>query len=129
MNKIQFDEVLKPLIEIYDEIELDIIKNILKRLKNYTNVEGSLEWYLEKLVDLGTFRNDNLRIFKNNHKKIEKELKNIINSSARHQDYMEVLENYYEKGLLKINPSDLYNGTAFNRLIDNALKDTYDIIV
>ena len=40
---------------------------------------------------------------------------------------MEVLENYYEKGLLKINPSDLYNGTAFNRLIDNALKDTYDI--
>ncbi len=127
MDKIQFDRVLKPLIEIYDEIELDIIRNILERLKNYTKVEGSLEWYLEKLVDLGTFRSDNLKIFKKNHKKIEKELKKIVNASARHQDYMEVLENYYEKGLLKVNPSDLYNGTAFNRIIDNALKDTNDI--
>lgn len=127
MDKLQYDRLLKPLIEIYDEIELDITRNILKRLKTYDSVEGSLEWYLEKLTELGTFRSDNLKVFKKNKKEIEKELEKIIEASSRQQDYLEILNNYYEKGLIEINPTDLYQGEAFNNIIDNALKDVSDI--
>lgn len=128
MDKVQFDKVLKPLINIYDEIEIDIIKNILERLRTYDNVTGSLEWYLEKLAELGTFERENLEVFKKNKKKIEEELTKIITNSPVQNNNLETLENYYEKGLINVNPADLYKSEAFNKIIDNALKETNDII-
>ena len=72
MNKIQFDKLLKPLVAIYDEIELDLIKNLLNRLEGYHSVEGSLNWYLEKISEIGILDKENLKIFKQNKNKILK---------------------------------------------------------
>lgn len=128
MNKIQFDKLLKPLIDIYDEIELDLIRNVLDRLTTYKSVQGSLEWYLEKLADLGTLDRDNLKIIKNNKKKIEKVLKEIATESGTHIEDLDTLQSYFDRGLINVNPNELFKSVAINNLIDEALKDTEDIM-
>ena len=129
MNKIQLNSLIKPLVDIYDDIELEIIKDILKRLTDYNDVRGSMDWLIDKLGDLGSLDKNTLNIIKKNKKEIAKVLKEIMNNAPKtHKDYMDILENYYEKGLLKNNPLDVYNGSSINRLVNEALKETTDIM-
>ena len=128
MNKIQYEKLLKPLIKIYDEIELDLIKNIILRVDNYSDVKGSLKWYLDKLNEIGILDKESLKILKNNKDKISKTLIKIMKDAGHNVDNLELLNNYYEKGLLNVNPLEIYNSTAINNIINNALKDGNSII-
>ena len=128
MNKIQFDKLLKPLIDIYDEIELDLIRNVLVRLETYKSVQGSLDWYLEKLADMGALDRDNLKVIKKNKKQIEKVLKNIVTESGTHVEDLDTLNSYFEQGLINVNPKDLFKSVAINNIINEALKDTESIM-
>jgi len=127
MDKIQFDRLIKPLVEIYDEIELEIIKKILERVNNYDSVSGSLKWYLEKLADLGTLNKEILNILKTNKKYIETAIKDLSKNTVASIDDFDRLYEYYNDGLIEINPSDLFNSTSINNLIKNATKDVRDI--
>lgn len=126
MNKIQFEKVLKPLLEIYGQIERDIINNIASKFLNYSSVDGTLEWYLEKLKDIGTIDNETMSFIKKNKKDILKILRNITNFGTT-VDNIEVLSNYYEKGLIDVNPFLLNKSTSISNLINEALKDCTDI--
>lgn len=127
MDKIQFDRLLKPLTNVYDNIELDLIKNILDSLDNYNNVQGSMKWYLEKLADLGTIDRKNIEVFKNNKTRIRKCLDNIIEAGSKSSDYLDKLEEYNNNDKLNIDISTLYKSDSFNKVVKEALKDTYDI--
>ncbi len=128
MNKIQFDRLIKPLVEIYDDIELDLINNILDRIENYKSVKGSLEWYLDKLSEIGILESSNLKILKKNKKQIEKILKEIVNNAGTNNENLELLTSYYKKGLLNVNPVEIYNSKSINNLVNNALNDSKDIL-
>ncbi len=127
MNKIQFDRLLRPLAYLYDEIELDLIKNILDSLDNYNNVQGSMKWYLEKLADLGTIDRKNIKVFKRNKAKIRQCLDTIVEIGSKSSDYLYKLEEYRNNGKLNIDLSNLYQSNSFNKVVKEALKDTYDI--
>lgn len=127
MNKIQFDRLLRPLAYLYDEIELDLIKNILDSLDNYNNVQGSMKWYLEKLADLGTIDRKNIKVFKRNKAKIRQYLDTIVEIGSKSSDYLYKLEEYRSNGKLNIDLSNLYQSNSFNKVVKEALKDTYDI--
>lgn len=128
MTKYEFDNLLKPLVNIYDEIELDIIKDMLTRLETYDDVQGTLKWYLEKINDLKSFERSNQKLINNNKKNIEKVLKSIVEKSGTKVDNFDKLEEYFNKGLIKNNPNILYNSTSINNLISEAFKDSSNII-
>lgn len=128
MNKQQLEALLKPLIKIYDDIEIDIIKNILTRLDSYNGISGSLDWYMDKLADLKVFDKDNLNIIKSNKKQIKEILENILESTGMNLNDFDRLNLFYEQGLLAINPKDVFNSVSINNLIVEALKDTEDIM-
>lgn len=128
MTKYEFDNLLKPLVNIYDEIELDIIKDMLTRLETYDDVQGTLKWYLEKLNDLKSFERSNQKLINNNKKNIEKVLRSIVEKSGTKVDNFDKLEEYFNKGLIKNNPNILYNSTSINNLISEAFKDSSNII-
>ena len=127
MDKVQFDRLLKPLTYVYDNIELDLIKNILDSLDNYNNVQGSMKWYLEKLADLGTIDRKNIEVFKKNKTKIRKCLDNIVENGSKSSDYLDKLARYSDDDKLNIDLSNLYQSNSFNKVVKEALKDTYDI--
>lgn len=129
MNKVQLNSLVKPLVDIYNEIEEDIIKDLLKRLSSYDDTGGTMDWLLDKLEDLGSIDKDTLKIIKGNKKEVGKVLKRMFKDIPNvHKDYMDILENYYDKGLLNVNPLSIYNSKSINRLINEALKDTTDIM-
>ncbi len=127
MNKKQLEELLKPLISIYDEIELDLIRNILARIDNYSNVSGSIEWYLNKLADLGTLDRDNLAVLKNNKKKIKKILQNILKDASINENDFKRFNNYYNQGLIDIEPTSIYDNVVINNIISEAFEETESI--
>ena len=128
MNKSQFDKLLKPLIDIYDEIELDMIKNILTRVENYKSVQGTLEWLLEKLSELNLLDKDNLKVLKSHKGEIEAVLTEIATTSGHHINDLDILNSYFEQGLITVNPNQLFESVSVNNLIREALKDTNDIM-
>jgi len=127
MNKIQLDKLIKPLVKIYDDIELEIIKDVLFRLNNYDGVSGTLEWYLDKLKEIGTIDVDTLRLFKKDKKKIKNELSKILNAASSNINDLDKLNQYYEEGKIKINPNNITKSEGINNLIREALKDTISI--
>lgn len=128
MNKIQFDRLLKPLIEIYDEIELDLMMNILERIDNYSDVKGSLEWYLDKLSETKLLDKDNLKVLKQNKQKIKQIIMDIADSCGGNIDNLEQLKGYYQDNLISVDPTTLYNSIAIQNLIKEATKDTNNIM-
>lgn len=127
MNKLEFEKLIKPLIEIYDEIELELINQVLEKLKSYQHVQGSLEWYIDKLNELKTFEKNNLKIMKSNKRQIEKVLKEILTNSGTRIDNLDSLKSYHEKGMISMDPTKLYKSNAINNLITEAYKDCKDI--
>ena len=128
MKKYDFDKLLKPLIQIYDEIELDIIKNILNKLGKYSKVQGSLEWYLEKLTELKALEKENLKVILKDKDAIQKELEKIIENVEFKVDNLDKLKSYYDKGLIEVNPTDLYNSSSIKSLMSEALNDCTTIM-
>ncbi len=129
MNKIQLNSLVKPLIDIYDELEEDIIKDILSRLTNYEDTGGTMDWLLDKLEELGSIDKNTLKKIKGNKKEVAKVLNKILKDAPKvHKEYTDILEKYYDKGLLNVNPLSIYNSDSVNRLINEALKDTTDIM-
>lgn len=128
MKKYDFDKLLKPLIQIYDEIELDIIKNILNKLVKYDNVQGSLNWYLEKLTELKALGKENLKVILKDKNAIQKELEKIIENVGFKVDNLDKLKSYYDKGLIEANPINLYNSSSIKSLMSEALTDCTTIM-
>lgn len=128
MNKDQLDKLIKPLVEIYDEIEIEIIRDILSKLNNYNSVAGSIEWYLEKLTDLGVLNKETENILKNHKKDIEKTIKLLPKKTVNSLDDFDRLIDYYNKDLIDVNPLELFNSTSMNNLMQNATKDVKDIM-
>lgn len=128
MTKLQIDQLLIPLMDVYSDIELDLIKNILERIDNYTSVRGSLEWYVDKLAELGALDKDNLKIIKSNKNKLKEVITELLNNTGRNVDNLELFQEYYSKGLIEVNPLEIYNSSSINNLINNAIKDSENIL-
>lgn len=128
MTKQEFERIIKPLVSIIDDIEIDLIYNILSRIDNYKDVKGSLKWYNDKVNELKLLEKDNKRIFKSSQKKIKDVIEQIAKECGTKVDNFDKLENYYQQGLLNVNPINLYSSVAVNNLINEAIKDGNDIM-
>lgn len=128
MTRLEFEKLLKPLVNIIDDIELELIYNILNRVDNYKEVKGSLKWYNDKLKELKLLEKDNKNVFKNEKKEIEDIIKEIAEHCGKRVDNFERLENYFNEGLLEINPTSLFNSVSINNLIEETARDSKDIM-
>lgn len=128
MTKLEFEKILIPLIEYIDDIEMGLIVNILDRIDNYDGVKGSLKWYTDKLSELKLLDKDNLKVFKKDKKKLKRIVSQLAEDCGYHIDNLDKLNEYYKKGLLDNNPVNLYDNIAINRLINDAIKDTTNIM-
>lgn len=128
MTRLEFERILNPLVNIIDDVEIELIYNILSRIDNYKDVKGSLKWYNDKVNELKLLERDNKRIFKDKQQKIKDVIEEIAKECGTKVDNFDKLENYYQQGLLNVNPITLYSSVAINNLINEAIKDGNDIM-
>ena len=51
MTKLEFERLLLPLVDIMNDIEMDMMRNILSRIDDYSDVKGTLKWLTDKLTE------------------------------------------------------------------------------
>lgn len=127
MNKQKFNELLKPLIEIYDSIEMDMILDMLDRIDNYNSVKGTLKWYLDKLTELKVFEKYNKQIVRKNKKQIKKALEEILENASKNAISVDTLETFNKYTKSNITIDDIYNNNSATNIIKEALKSTESI--
>lgn len=128
MNKLEYEKLILPLVNLINDIEMDLVRNILNRIDNYDGIKGSLKWYTDKLVELKLLDKENIKVFDKNKNYFKKIIEDIAEGFGNHIDNLENLGKYYKKGLINVNPISLYESIAVNNLINEAISDTHDIM-
>ena len=110
----QYEELLKPILDIYNEIETELLLNIAMRFDTYETLGGSLDWYLKRLQGMGAFNKENLAIIKKLSPKANKAIDKMIKGAG----YQTILTNG------KMNLETLMASTVNRHIIQSILTDT-----
>lgn len=123
----ELQELVAPLIRIFERIELDMIADCVARFDKYDKIGGTLEWRLKKLEELGALNRETLKIFTKYMSYTEKELMEALKKAGiSNFDELEV-EKLYKKGYLKMNLEQLQNTQVFKNILNRAFKNGQDV--
>lgn len=120
-DKIQ--KAIKPIISIYNQIELDIIEKIAEHFKLNEEFINSDYWYLEKLKELGGLNNETIKLLERYTNKTKQELLKAMQEIGIEAIPIEQINIATQKGAL-LNPDSIKNSVN----IQNIIKYSYDDI-
>lgn len=127
----QIDAKIQPIINYYNQMELDIITEIAKKFDNYDKIEGSLDWYFKKLDELGGLKSATIKIINKYTKKTEPEIKKMLNEAGFYNLDMDALNTAYQEGILTVNPIELMESPSIAATIRDSyieINETYRLI-
>lgn len=125
------DSLTQPIINIYSQIELDLIIEIAKRFEMNDEIGGTLEWQLKKLDELGALNNDTLKVISKYSKKSEAEILKMIEKAELANINLDDLKKAYNQKQIAVDPLMIKDNTSFTELAEltyKELKDTYRLI-
>ena len=124
-NGPDFDKLIEPFVEIYQNVELDIIKHIASHFKLYEPIgfKNSMEWYSKKVEELGGLTQEAVRIISKEtripKKKIIKMLKEV-GLSVIDRDIIDKLNDSRD---FKIDINKLKSSESFLNIVENSYKE------
>ena len=125
------DSLTQPIINIYSQIELDLIKDIAKRFDVNDEIGGTMEWQLKKLDELGMLNSDTVKTIAKYSDKSESEIYKMLEKSQFANINMSDLVRAYEQGQISVNPANIKDNSAFAEVLALSYKemsDTYRLI-
>lgn len=120
-DKIQ--EAIKPIISIYNQIELELIEKIAEHFKLNDEFINSDYWYFEKLKEMGGLNNETIKLLEKYTGKTKQELLKAMQQIGISAIPTEQLNIATQKGVL-LNPQDILNSIN----IQNIIKYSYNEI-
>lgn len=127
----EIDELIQPIINLYNHIEEGLIVEIAKRFENADEVKGSLEWQLKKLEELGGVNSNLVKVIKEYSGRNEEIIKNMLKAAGYANIDYDVLQTAFEMGVAKITPDVLMKSEPIANIINlsyKSLKDTFSLI-
>lgn len=131
LNDEEIDELIQPIINLYNHIEEGLIVEIAKRFENADEVKGSLEWQLKKLEELGGVNSNLVKVIKEYSGRNEEIIKNMLKAAGYANIDYDVLQTAFEMGVAKITPDVLMKSEPISNIINlsyKSLKDTFSLI-
>ncbi|MCM1115615.1 MAG: phage minor capsid protein [Clostridium sp.] len=131
INDASIDELIQPILNLYSQMELDLMIEVAKRFAGYDKIAGSLEWQLKKLEELGGVNKSLVRIIKHYTDKSESEIKSILQQAGYANLDTDVLQQVYDAGLSAINPEVLMQSENIAQIIElsyKSLTKTFSLI-
>lgn len=125
------DSLTQPIINIYSQIELDLIKDIAKRFDVNDEIGGTMEWQLKKLDELGMLNSDTVKTIARYSDKSEAEIYKMLEISQFANINMSDLVRAYEQGQISVNPANIKDNSAFAEVLALSYKEmsnTYRLI-
>lgn len=78
MEDAELEALLRPILDLYSQIEIDLLLNIASRFDTYETIGGTIEWYLDKLQEMGAFYQSNVKIMAKYVGLSSKEIKHLM---------------------------------------------------
>lgn len=112
-----FDNLVNEIIEMYSDIEIELIRLIASKLEFSDNVKPSVEWLLNELNKMGALNNETLKIISKYSGKSEEQLRLMLN---------EVGFNAFPK----IEQTEIFkNNPIIQNIINNSFNEVNNVFV
>jgi len=122
MSDRQYDELIKKIIQHYDIIELEMIKNIAKRLRFEPETTPTTEWLIKKLSEIGGLNEDNLKVISKYSKLTKKEIKQILETVGEKTIPKSELTEAYKSGSITIEPNTFIESQVIQNIVNQSYK-------
>ena len=113
----------RPIIEIYEQIELDLLEAIAKRFDIYDKVGGSLEWQVTKLDEMGALNAEAVKIISKYSAKSEEEIREMLKKSGFANIDLPALDKAYTNGFLFVDPQKIMTNPIFASTLEDSFKE------
>lgn len=123
LNDKEFDELMEPIINIYNKIEMELLLDVAERFKNYSSISGSLEWYLKKLNEMNVLNDNAIKIFSKYSGKTEKVIKDMLKKAQFGNFKASDIDEAYDKGLSKVTYETLITNKVFKDILEKSYKE------
>lgn len=127
LNHKDYAELMKPLVDMYNEMEYELIKLIAERFATYDSVGGTLEWQIRKLDELGGLNKDAVKIIASKSQKTEEEINSMLHKAGYKAVPTSEFQNIYESGGVLVNPQTI----SIAKVLETAqidLSDAFSLI-
>jgi len=118
-----YDEMIEPIIEIYNKIEMELLLDVAERFKNYSSVSGSLEWYLDKLNEMNVLDENAIKIFSKYSGKTEKKIREMLEKAQFGNLSKSDINLAYDQGLSKVTYDFLITNKVFRDTLEASYKE------
>lgn len=125
------DEMIQPILNLYNQMEMDLMVEIAKRFASYDEIVGSLEWQLKKLDELGGVNKNLIKIIKQYSDMTEPQIERILQKAGYVNLDIDALEKAFELGVSAVDPIVLMQSENIAQIINlsyKSLKDTFSMI-
>lgn len=117
------DSLTLPIIDLYDQMELELLEAAAKRFDLYETVGGSLEWQMRKLDEMGALNADAVKIISGYSKKSEKEIREMLKQAGFGNIDLPAMQSAYNSGKLFTDPNKIMDSEVFRSTIENSFKE------
>ena len=121
---IYFQNKIKDVLDIYSQIELEILEKIIDKLKlSDGEIGGSTEWLLKRLNELGGLNKETLKVISKYTGISQKQLKAMLETIGIDTIDALNLQEAYRKGKISINPKTFYEDRVIYNIIDKSFNN------
>lgn len=125
------DSLPQEIINIFNAMETELLKDIAMRFDTYDAIGGTLEWQIAKLNELGSLNADTVKIIAKYSKKTEAEILKMLEEAGYANIDMSVLTKAYELGKISVDPYKMMESPIMRGILEQSyqdLKGTYKLI-
>ena len=112
-----FDEITLPIIDIYNQIELDLMLEIAGRFAKYDAVAVSPEWQIEKLAEMGALNAAVVKKISEYSGVAESAIETMLKAASLLNIESDAAKKAYEEGVISVDPNALFKSPVFSNTI------------
>lgn len=128
LNDKQYDDVIKQLFYLYQDIEAELLENVAKRLPLHDELGGTLEWQMGKLNELGALNQENIKVIAKYAKVSEQMVRDVIERCKFGSINTKTMKQAFDDGAIKVNPAAVLNSTAVANIVDRVDKEAQGML-
>ncbi len=119
----KIEEAIKPLVEMYSNIETDLLKEIASHFLIGEEFENADYYRIAKLEEMGAFNQKTIEYLASKTGATEEKIRECLEEIGISTIDTPELSKLYDDGTIKVNPNTLMNSPVIQSMINNAYND------
>lgn len=118
-----FDEFTTLVVNIYQDMEMELLLDVAKRFDTYKTIGGSLEWYLKMLEQMNALDDSAIRVIAKYSQRSEAYIQQMLKKAQLGNFDAAELQKAYEKGFSKVTYEQLIKDALIKTVFDHSYKE------